>query len=463
MWYGDPMGQITRISTTDYLTGAKERSLFTNEISRVPVHMGKNYKSTTVEVIREHVDLIENPNSVILATSHLLRGTAKSGKKWVRWHDEKKEILHAKPNKAGSMRINYLVKDRKGFRNFTPYDAMYEKFMTGPASDAIESLLEKVVPERYTTWKNGDHAYETLFYPGYLHSKLITPPDYLRPRLRVAMREENAMDMARAVFGKKHYRKDLVKSLADCPHTGNVELTMAIRSVMKTDWLVEILRHGQVLGYGADLRGGLNGIEAYLPQVLRQMPEHRRRRFVLSFAGHTRIFNTDAVSMGSRMAPEVIAGIRTVEEMHEIGVRNIPARTTNWLMDPDPVDIEPTEISKMYDGIETDDGLRIVAPTDSEILNSWSQQMHNCISSYATEASKGFTNLGAVYDGEKLIGNFEIDPEHNLKQILGKYNNHLDISLQSDIIDALEECGAITSLTLKHAWGFDLMSASYVQ
>lgn len=452
------MGQITRISTKDYLAGARERSLYTNEISRIPVHIGKNHKPTTVEVIREHVDLIENPNSVVLAQSNLLRGTAKSGKKWVRWHDVKKEILTVKPTKAGSMRVNYLVVDRKGFRNFTPYDAMYEPFVNGPAREPIDSLLKRVIPERYNFWKKNDLAYETLFYPGYLHSNLVTPPDYLRPRLRVAMREENAMDMTRAVFGKRHYRKDLVKSLADCTYTPNVELAMSIRNLMKTDWLVEILRHEEVLGYGADFRGGLASIEAYLPRVLSHIPEHRRRRFILSFAGHTRIFNTDALSMGTLMAPEAIAGIRTIAEMHEIGVRNIPARQTTWLMEPDPVDIELTERSKMYDGLETEQGLRIVAPTTSEILTSWSQLMHNCISGYATEASKGFTNLGAVYDGDKLIANFEIDPKGNLRQLLGKYNNHLDISLQGDIIDVLDSSGAVDTGTLDQAWGVDLIT-----
>lgn len=454
------MGQITRISTRDYRTTPQ----FPFGGPSLPRHYTKTGTPTSVEILREHTDLIENDNSVIVAYSQLLRGTTKSGKKWTRWNDVKKEILTVKPNKNGAMRVNFLKVDRKGFRNYTPYDAMHRDFFMGPATHAIRALLDRKVPDRSQRWTHDvDFSYAPVFYPGLLFSNIRPNLAYINKKLRISLREENAMDMATAAFGKKHYRKDLVKSMAECTVIPNIEMAINIRSLMKTDWLVEMMRLDGVLGYGSALAGPLMGIEVYLPQVLAYIPEHRRRRFILSFADHNRTFNTDAVSMGTRMTPETIATIRTVGEMHEIGVANRPQRFYDGgfvratIEPPKPFDITLTDRAKMYDGLETEEGLRILAPKDSTTVESWSAEMNNCIRSYAHLADGGKTNLGGVYDGEKLIANFEIDPSGNLKQLLGKYNSHLDVSQQSDIIDSLEECGAITDLTLKHAWGVDLI------
>lgn len=462
MWYGSLMGQITRISTRDYRTEPQ----FPFGGPSLPKHYTKMGHQTHVEILREHVDLIENDNSVILATSQLLRGTATSGKKWTRWKDVKKEIVSIKPNKAGVMRANYLYKtERGGFKNFTPFPTQYAHLFSGPAYQAICDLIARVAPDRLKNWHEDPRNTLRIFYPAYSFMGITSSPTPLTPRLRVAMREETAMNTALVAFGKRHYRKDLVKSLASSRLTPNIELAILLRSLMKTDWLVEIMRDERPLAYGSAIHPRLNGIEAYFPSVLQHIPEHRRRRFVLSLGENNRTFNTDAIAMGTRMDINVVAGIRTIQEMHEIGVQNMPRIADNvvirdnvFLTGAKSLEIKLNDRTKKYDGVETEDGLRIVAPKHTDTTDEWSKYMNNCIRMYGHRAAAGDTNLGGVYDGEKLVANFEIDPKGNLLQLLGKYNNHLDISLQGDIIEALEECGSITDRTLNNAWGVDLMT-----
>lgn len=456
------MGQITRISTRDYRTTPQFQSL----PDMLPRYISKKGNQTKIEILRDHVDLIENPNSVMLITSQLLRGTTESGKKWVRWNNATKDILSAKPNKAGNIRLNYLYyTPRGGFKNHTPYPDLYARFLNGESYGTIHAFLKRIMPERYDVWNRESSLNRTLFYPGYLHSEITVEPAQMLPKLRVALREENAIDMTISAFGKRLYRKDLVKSMATCRFATNVELAIQIKNLMKTDWLVEIMRHEQSLDTGVRSRGVMPpDLGRYFPVVVAHIPEHRRRRFVLSLANNHRQFNADALIMGTQLPVERFEDVRTIADLHEMGVANRPVRhlpTGGMYAPPVRYDIELNDLSKKYDGIETDDGLRIVAPANSETLSEWSRYMGNCISGYADQAAKGYTNLGAVYDGDKLIANFEIDPKGNLKQLLGKYNTHLDLSEQSDIIDALEENGAITDLTLKHAWGVDLMTAPY--
>lgn len=451
------MGQITRISTRDYRTEPQFRLL----PDMLPKYVSKKGNQTGIEVLREHIDLIENPNSIMRVTSQLLRGTTKSGKKWVRWNDYTKDILSVKPNKAGNIRLNYLhYTPRGGFKNHTPYSDLYYKFLNGTETyDPIHDFLRSRVPERYDTWAKNSGDYRSLFYPGYLYSGITVEPAHMMPRLRVAMREENAIDMALSAFGKKHYRKDLVKSVATCQFATNIELAIMLRSQMKTDWLVEMMRSERVLDIGLRYRGAVPGdLTEYIPALVAYIPEHRRRRFVLSIADNHRQFNADAIRFATRLPVEAFEDIRTVRDLHERVIVAAPQLTRLNYTLPARYDIELNSLTEKYDGIETDDGLHIVAPKNSETVNEWSSTMSNCIRGYAEQAAKGYTNLGAVYDGEKLIANFEIDSKGNLKQLLGKYNNHLDIYLQSDIIEALEECGSITDRTLKNAWGVDLIT-----
>lgn len=436
----------------------------------------RTYRTTKIEILREHVDLIENPNSVVLRKSQLLRGVAPSGKSWTRFNDISADMLVAKPNKAGVMRINFLRKARNKFMNLSPYTDQYDNFFGGAAYEAIEKFLERVVPERYRMLGAFGEDYAILFYPGLSFAEVEGVPSIFTSRLRVSLREENAMNMAVAAFGKRHYRKDLVKSLVNCENYHNIELAIALRGSMKTDWLVEILRSDRAMNFNAIDCGNAAAL-------LSRLPENRRRRFALSFPEMHNYYNSDALRMGLRLTDEQLATVRNLTELHDLGVENAPWHERAWqqaqaqragnvepynpqawqtighLAPAKPLEIKLNDRTKLYDGIETDDGLKIVAPKDSTTIQKWSDEMGNCIRSYAEDAAEGVTNLGAVFDGDKLVANFEIDAKGNLRQLLGRFNRHLDKSLQSDILDELEEVGAVNPASIRTAWGVDLLTA----
>lgn len=431
----------------------------------------RTYRTTKIEILREHVDLIENPNSVVLRKSQLLRGVAPSGKTWTRFNDISADMLVAKPNKAGVMRINFLRKARNKFMNLSPYTDQYDNFFGGPAYEAIYNFLERIVPERYGMLRASDEDYAILFYPGLSFAEVEGVPSIFTSRLRVSLREENAMNMAIAAFGKRHYRKDLVKSLVGCENYHNVELAIALRGSMKTDWLVEILRSNQAMNFNPIDCGNAAAL-------LARLPENRRRRFALSFPEMHNYYNSDALRMGLRLTDEQLATVRNLTELHDLGVENAPWQERAWqqgrverennphawqhvgyLAPPAPFEIGLNDRTSLYDGVETVDGLQIVAPKDSETVKKWSDEMSNCISGYASEAAEGRTNLGGVYDGEKLIANFEIDRKGNLRQLLGRFNRHLDKSLQSDILEELKEVGAVNPDSIRTAWGVDPLTA----
>lgn len=492
MWYGRSMANITRLSTTDYRALVAEdearraapgftRSLWDQPVAIPHYFPVGSYRASRIEIYREHVDLVRSDTSVSFVTSHLLHGVTKGGKNWYRWDTESKKILTVKPNKQGKMRGNYFLLQRGGsFRNHISM-CFHDPFFFNH-KDEVDALFEKQMPGLSAKIKERDHemVYDNVpfyFFPGFLVSEMDQFVAGMPYRLRHALRNETAIEMALDGFGKTHYRKDIVKALASSREYDNVALAMYCRRVLKTDWLVEIMRYGERLRM--DTGSGEETNYKRFASIVGKLPVNRRRRFVLSLAGEPAYHNADAVRTAHYLEDEDFGRIRTVPDLHDIGATRqrerirqpqlMYAADDDWFNPPayrmpEPVtEIELNDLTKTYHEITTGKGLRIVAPRHADELNEWADYMHNCIGGYSSQADKGTSNLGGVYEGDKLVANFEISKDKILRQLLGRFNQSLDIDVQRDIIDTLLTQDALSTQYISNAWGVDASLAKTLE
>jgi hypothetical protein len=70
--------------------------------------------------------------------------------------------------------------------------------------------------------------------------------------------------------------------------------------------------------------------------------------------------------------------------------------------------------------------------------------MSNCISGYTHAAINREVTLGGIYEGDKLVANFEIKQGPRLSQLLGRFNKPVP-QVREKIIPVLREAGVTVS------------------
>ena len=291
-------------------------------------------------------------------------------------------------------------------------------------------------------------------FPGYLN--WINAHNMANMPVTLPMREAETTDIVRSMFGKSRYRKDLVKATAGCESAFTITFAHYLRRFVPVDWLVEILRtyreHAQFDGSNLKIAKSLSEMCALIPQA-------RRRRFILSVWEDNRWMIMDTVRSfeGGVFTNDDFAEVRTLRQLHGL----IQGRRGAWqdrAWSTSGVDLEfdiKKSLAEKYHNKTTESGLEIVAPLKAETLREWSNQMSNCISGYAHTVSAKRTFVGGVYRDDKLIANFEITPQKELRQLLGRFNAALPKDVQRDIIDTLVSAKVVNSKTVTQAWGVD--------
>jgi hypothetical protein len=89
----------------------------------------------------------------------------------------------------------------------------------------------------------------------------------------------------------------------------------------------------------------------------------------------------------------------------------------------------------------TTKSFEIVTATHTLELEEWGKTMHNCIGGYKRMAAEKQTILGAVLSNGKVVANFEIAPNGNLKQLLGTCNKPLATSQRTELEKAFKSKG----------------------
>lgn len=259
--------------------------------------------------------------------------------------------------------------------------------------------------------------------------------DEANTRIRSALRQEDLPAVTRAIFGMRHYRKDLARATADST-LYTLFLARQFRGLVPTDWLVAFLRRedgrGAGMGHG---HGLLSTVLTDLRPALARLDERSRRAMLLTGELPAPIVTSDILTM-LRQGAAVPEGrrVRSLVELHDVmaeqgwragrgrlGVRGGGGQIA-VKREVQPLAITGTDLQPRLQAAAEAAGLEgLVFPTTSTELVEWSETLSNCIWSYGARAAKGDTQLGGVEVDGKLVAAFEI-AGGAVRQFQGRFN-----------------------------------------
>lgn len=469
---------------------------------------------TTITVLKERIGSVDAPLFSYSVSHHILRtktilrlkedsisiedaqmtsGLSSNGKRWYKWATIDRKTIVFRARKNGPRRVfgyhfhetryEAPIRGQRFYRStldktknsdfwgyVLSYDSVFEEFKSRMLKyfPYVHARLEKFPTSLDKTDYAIASAYPALLDLVSINDSFLGFANYLSQfvgKNLTAFREETLTLAVKKMF-KSKARKSLVKAI-DYSHGSELRFAYHCRYLVPIDWIVDGLNKENTysVGYMAPDRLGRAKTSTYykerdpLTEILSHVSEGRKRVFFLSLWNNEDTFEVCRLfewANGERKEG-FIALVREASDVSVLHQEMIAQDRLNnrQRIRPSMVNkkIELTEITSSYQNLELSSGLKIVAPEDTDTLVTWSNTMGNCISGYAFPAERGDLYLGGVYSGEKLIANFEIDKNKNLKQLLGKYNQHLTQEDRDAIIDALASVEAIHIDTVTQAWG----------
>lgn len=344
---------------------------------------------------------VNDKGSVTMLRSQRATGISrKHGKRWYRWEETGGSCVYK--TKSGS--IAGFTKTGKRFHGFIPFHEYRrdEKFQ--------ELVHANIGPLRFEE-----------IYPLAEHYGIASQED-LPVGIRGAFKAEEHKQFAIALFGKTRYRKPLNRALNQA-NPSAISVAHDFRGLVPIDWIIDFLRINQRGENMEFLRMGIPSIREYLMRI-----EPRSYRHLLQ----TPLTRNDAYGLADIERQrrwrqyEPHGRVKTWTELHDMLLPPIrwEERTMRIPLEK-PSKIPLTDLGKKLQGKKVGT-LKVVIPTKPAQLTEWGDTMSNCIGGYVWDVGRENSTkvLGACYEGEKLIANFEIS-NNRLRQLLGKANKQI--------------------------------------
>lgn len=368
------------------------------------------------QTAQDRTSVYAEPGKVSVINAHYLTGINRHNqKRWWRWENS-------------NVNTTYLTKDgrvagrtKMGNRFISSVD------FNSPNDPEYKSIFDEYIGKPVT--------FNTVF-PIAQHWG-INGQGVIPRGLVGAMREDDLPSMVRKTFGKTRYRRDLVRA------TGNADpqaigLAKNFVGLVPIDWIVNFLR----INEAGEERLRLHTFDRWIPirpWLFTMDPRSYRNLLSERLYGRTATTITDTMMMLQRnreIGPptgryrswtelhdwleNTIYGARDWQPIRPVG-RAI--RQNRVYTPPQPrEDIPLSELGKKLDGY-TDGTYRIVIPKKVSELTEWGTYMRNCIGGYGYRVASDNSpvTLGAIYEGDKLLVNFEVTA-NVLGQFLGRFN-----------------------------------------
>lgn len=262
-------------------------------------------------------------------------------------------------------------------------------------------------------------------------------------------RSETLPEFTVKLFGKKNYRKDLVKAVGNLSDPRVAILASAFKGRVPVDWIVTFLRNNSE----ARFRNPSKQYITTLNNILNNIDPRSYRRLLFSNLDRDEEYALlDTLNLVGRRAvgdlPDIYGGgiYRNFRELHrpfDYGGRGAYAVAEPF----EETEIKLVPLAEKIDG-QIVAGYTIYPAHHTEELSTWGHEMRNCISGYKQDAASGRGIYGAVYRDADLVANFEIVGT-KLRQLLGKCNQKL--AEQARV--PLEKFFAENGLDISDYWG----------
>lgn len=377
-------------------------------------------------------------NSVSYHRSVQLKGINRhSGKPFSRWRKE--SILNVRRTSTGKIVIVSIDHER-GKRRFQP---------PGEALHTFERSPEVFKKEVYA--KFGDVSESTL-YPLLPEKYSYYVVEYVPAGQYGFYRSADIQEFTRASFGKKQYRKDLVKAVA-VSHPFLRAVARQFRGLAPVDWIV---------GFMNTNRSAVTGSGAFTsPETLRPLLKLLDRNSIRGLLTDqtTAMISGDCIHMfrrikarGHTLIPSDFDGfrVRSWTDLHQALVSISNGETAAQREEERKrlikVKAKQTELTQILDG-KVVNGQRLYLAKNAAELTDWGVEFGTCIGGYGSRMAAGISILGAIFEGEKMLVNFEI-ADGELRQFLGKHNRSVDADIKQPWYDLFHEYGVRTDSRL---------------
>lgn len=410
---------------------------------------------------KDATTLFRSPGKVTLMTSQKITGVRRdNGKRWYRWQNM--SAMGFRRNSNGTILAYNVYRGANGWANgqvsttFSLFDpnGYFLRYMEG-----LRELVPATIREEF-----GDLSLHSLYPIAAMYD--IDNYDQIPKALLPAFRESDFKDFVARTFGKSRVRKDLVKSAAEA-HPLQIGVIQEFRGLVPVDWIVDNLRSGENI-HPVNFRPRLR-------PLLKQIDPHSYRALLRDQFNTTSIYNVRELSLPGR---PITRGegqrVRNWGEFHDVFLPPVrlarggyignagAGRVVGTYTPPPPPVNEPIELTDLAKSLheKVEGEYKITCATETDQMRAWSNEMSNCIGSYASTAKAGRGIYGAVHRGEKLLANFEVSKtyaqtgpqteKYTLKQLLGKANSNL----KEDDRVAIEKMLASAGVTIpEHYWG----------
>lgn len=348
------------------------------------------------------------------SNSDQIKGITPGGKRFNRFQDRESLIFSWR---SGRLRVYRKVNARRQHNRY-PIPASFRDVTANPPPSGlvydqrIIPYLAERNPFGEPTTKRGDlravEMWQRIAYP-----MLREVPEW-KPMTGVSrgLREHTVQGMTMTLFGKRRYRKDLVKAIAGAKTLDAVRWAYDLQRLVPLDWMIPVI---------AESSQRLNQSPL---ELFKDIDHNARRRLLTQFTGSRSLLIDDTLAMWKR--------IKQVDPMHTLG----DYRVTNWIDLHDHLireqnriqrpnqNIPQSKLAKKIDGATSGD-LTLVSAKETWELIDWGNTMNNCIGGYDLAALNGQSLLFAVMRDGALIGNMELDRNGRVRQLLGKHNTYL--------------------------------------
>lgn len=415
---------------------AVRKTLLADDIIVPPGREGEDGRGGTTTLVRSRYWLYEKENAITLVVSGYWTGVSrKTGRRWWRWsRDEMMTYyLTSRGNLAYFSKCRYKPSGKYKVSRVIPFDTLELISYGTRMIDAHNATFHKLAVKKF-----GPITPETIF-PGAKYFEIDDP--YLTDpfgnvvrgarggsskikRARAALRQDSPRPYIEVMFGKRNYRKDLLK--ASLGHSHNtLALLAGTWSFLPLDWRIEFLLRPEA-------RDGVPVLPDIHPDRAKQLlilsPALQRRYFLSMPPGRSWTVSDTLRLMGMmdpgvvrRYARQAKSWVELHDSLNAIVVREGRRKRQRELSAP--IQYNPEWNYERLDGAEVEGMRLLLAKTGGEMIG-WGDQMGHCIGSYASSAG-GSEAFGAIYRENKLIANFQID-RNRLVQLFGKYNQYFE-------------------------------------
>lgn len=423
------------------------------------------------------ISILQGQYSSTFIVNRRREGVSKNGKPWKKWETWGQLTMSTRAlNKAGVKKLNLYTKyrTRQGaalpwmpFRNATADRTMIWEVVKGDFIYDVNKEIERLVTEnigkpdldlvKYFAVTEKSHPDLGYMARGELQKNFHNPALYgmhvayplmrnldfddrgLPPGASQFLRHETMMEGVRAMYGKRLYRKDLVKAASTTKSVHRLLFAREFRNIVPVDWIIDFLNAEKTV---IDNHTMSKSEIKSLRSLFKSLTPAQQKRFLKEMtSGAKKIAANWEISDTLRMFSQLerdfdvtfIPGQIQAKGWHELheAVR-LDLRDRRHVKR----EIKQVDLAKDIAKVTFQNGYQVIQPADTHELMDWGTKMGHCIGSYAFEASSGQSVfLGILKDG-KMIGNAQIKvKEKRLMQIFGKRNALLD----DEVLDAFAE------------------------